>query len=609
MSRSQSELEGRLDDMLSRIAMETQEIQELEQQLTDGQIQVNESLQSDLRGIIYGLQKNLRRLRDEAHRAWQQVHSLQNENHSLQLHLEDTQSHCRQLEDAARTHTQDSSVLRSEALRDTEVELEADLQQLREELTRQVTLRQLECEALQAAVDKEEQTREIRESQLQSTINTLQDVGHRLQVTVDQTRTQLDQTRSQLDQTRTQLDQTRTQLHQTRTQLHQTRSQLDQTRTQLGQTRTQLDQTRTQLDQTRTQLDQTRTRTQLDQCTDALHDPQTVQSGTEDHEDMARIQTRIGRAQLQQDQDQVVHHVERDQVVHHVEQDQVVHHVEQDQDQVVHHVEQDQVVHHVEQDQDQVVHHVEQDQVVHHVEQDQDQVVHHVEQDQDQVVHHVEQDQESDLQRSRSSHRHLRDGHQRRLNRKLRQLRETMNNSVSDQLTPIIQQLRALNQRAELLHPQESLCVCECVHREAERLEQEKKKLQLETRQLQYTLRRHRSVLRVCDEVECVEKTLLKRRAELRQADRLLLEAQSCIHTTREQASSAQWEVDDWQLEATHTPRGHRRSDVLSDCQQAQRRLDSVALSRGRGWRRRERRSNDYRTQSRAETSSTGAAC
>ncbi|KAM7390971.1 hypothetical protein PAMP_021694 [Pampus punctatissimus] len=37
MSRKQSELEGRLDDMLSRIAMETQEIKELEQQLTDGE--------------------------------------------------------------------------------------------------------------------------------------------------------------------------------------------------------------------------------------------------------------------------------------------------------------------------------------------------------------------------------------------------------------------------------------------------------------------------------------------------------------------------------------------------------------------------------------------
>lgn len=33
----QSELEGRLDNLLSRIAAETQEIKELEQQLTDGE--------------------------------------------------------------------------------------------------------------------------------------------------------------------------------------------------------------------------------------------------------------------------------------------------------------------------------------------------------------------------------------------------------------------------------------------------------------------------------------------------------------------------------------------------------------------------------------------
>lgn len=37
MSKMQSELEGRLDDLLSRIAMETQEIKELEQQLTNGE--------------------------------------------------------------------------------------------------------------------------------------------------------------------------------------------------------------------------------------------------------------------------------------------------------------------------------------------------------------------------------------------------------------------------------------------------------------------------------------------------------------------------------------------------------------------------------------------
>ncbi|KAF0022522.1 hypothetical protein F2P81_025148 [Scophthalmus maximus] len=46
MSRSQSELEGRLDDMLSRIAMETQEIQELEQQLTDDALHDPQTVQS-----------------------------------------------------------------------------------------------------------------------------------------------------------------------------------------------------------------------------------------------------------------------------------------------------------------------------------------------------------------------------------------------------------------------------------------------------------------------------------------------------------------------------------------------------------------------------------
>ncbi|XP_008301345.1 centriolin-like [Stegastes partitus] len=50
--------------------------------------------------------------------------------------------------------------------------------------------------------------------------------------------------------------------------------------------------------------------------------------------------------------------------------------------------------------------------------------------------------------------------------------------------------------------------------------------------------------MQVCDEVECLEKTLLKRRAELRQADRLLLEAQSCINTSRQQVSEVQLEAD-----------------------------------------------------------------
>lgn len=87
-----SGLEDRLGDMLSRIAMETQEIKELEQQLTDGeeltdqseglsgtggtqsynqhtvpagQILANEALQRDLEGIVCGLQEHLRGLREQ----------------------------------------------------------------------------------------------------------------------------------------------------------------------------------------------------------------------------------------------------------------------------------------------------------------------------------------------------------------------------------------------------------------------------------------------------------------------------------------------------------------------------------------------------------------
>lgn len=38
----------------------------------------------------------------------------------------------------------------------------------------------------------------------------------------------------------------------------------------------------------------------------------------------------------------------------------------------------------------------------------------------------------------------------------------------------------------------------------------------------------------ILDEIECIEKTLLKRRAELREADRLLAEAESELSCTKE---------------------------------------------------------------------------
>lgn len=44
MSKKQLELEGRLDEMLSRIAKETQEIKDLEQELTEGKRHCSDSL-------------------------------------------------------------------------------------------------------------------------------------------------------------------------------------------------------------------------------------------------------------------------------------------------------------------------------------------------------------------------------------------------------------------------------------------------------------------------------------------------------------------------------------------------------------------------------------
>ncbi|XP_068559089.1 centriolin isoform X2 [Cebidichthys violaceus] len=661
MSSKQSEVEGRLDDMLSRIAMETQEIRELEQQLTDGQILVNESLQKDLEKIICGLQEYLKGLREQARRSQQQVQSLQTENQSLQLHLEDTLGHCRQLEDRTRTLRRDVCVqqeelsvlrMKTRGLRDRRVESsrqQAELQQLREELTRQ-TVRQNVCQD--------------EDSSLQQDIQTLQ----------------------------THLDQTKAHLHQTRTQNKDTGTHVDQTRL------------------------------QLDQITAAMMDPQEVQSGPEQlHEDKyspvspedmlsrsveqlyrAIQQTRTRREQLQQNQNHSQEQMDRLQAQLVQDQDHIAQleaQLVQDQDHI------SQLEAQVAQDQDQVAQL--KAQVIHGMDQDQEpdwrlkedletlrvrlQRNRHVQykleaelQQSGLKLQDVQQERDMLLQQLRSQS----DGHQRslgRLNRKLRQLSRSMCDSdqlTAEQLTSTSEQLRALNTMVEQIdgsfhrpeggersehtvdrtqrhrrrqkldrtrtrtrstrtrdpgHTAPSLaslgtqdsglglqylsspergqptgggyrvyvapthtdpewkdsgggsdadrscrgwtpppppppppslaaavsagqtplvgpawllcnipehrdtgdrCVCECLHKEAERLEEEKKKLRLETKQLRHTLRQHRSVMQVCDEVECVQKTLLKRRAELREADRLLLEAQSFIHTTRDKVSS-----------------------------------------------------------------------
>lgn len=54
--------------------------------------------------------------------------------------------------------------------------------------------------------------------------------------------------------------------------------------------------------------------------------------------------------------------------------------------------------------------------------------------------------------------------------------------------------------------------------------------------EIEKSLKHHEDIV---DEIECIEKTLLKRRAELREADRLLAEAESELSRTKEKVCSA----------------------------------------------------------------------
>ncbi|XP_029578183.1 centriolin isoform X2 [Salmo trutta] len=190
MSRKHRELEGRLDDMLSRIAKETEEIKDLEQQLTDGQIAANEALKRDLEDIISGLQEYLSGVKEQTRHAQAECHHLQREMEALQRYLDESQEQRCLLEtiatatDTEKTQQQQElDALRREnaelrrvqgQISACKAELESQLQecnteagQLKEELGRICMLSQLEHAALQAALDKERQSKDNAQAQLQ----------------------------------------------------------------------------------------------------------------------------------------------------------------------------------------------------------------------------------------------------------------------------------------------------------------------------------------------------------------------------------------------------------------------------------------------------------
>ncbi|XP_025918156.1 centriolin isoform X5 [Apteryx rowi] len=186
MNKHYEQLESRLDEMLSRIAKETEEIKDLEQQLTDGQIATNEALKRDLEGIIVGLQEYLESVKGQAKQASHECKELQKDKESLLQRLAELEEERNNLEIVAmdaENMRKEIAMLEgalqeqreiNESLRDAqgdisayEAELEAQLRdrdteanQQKEELERLKQLSQMERSALQAELEKERQALE-----------------------------------------------------------------------------------------------------------------------------------------------------------------------------------------------------------------------------------------------------------------------------------------------------------------------------------------------------------------------------------------------------------------------------------------------------------------
>uniref|UniRef100_A0A8C3Q1N8 Centriolin n=1 Tax=Chrysolophus pictus TaxID=9089 RepID=A0A8C3Q1N8_CHRPC len=183
MNKQYKQLESRLDEMLSRIAKETEEIKDLEQQLTDGQIATNEALKRDLESIIIGLQEYLESVKHQAKQANDECKELQKDKESLLQRLADLEDERNSLKTVimdAENMRKEIAMLEgalqeqreiNESLREGqgevsayEAELEAQLRerdteanQQKEELERLKQLSQMELSALQAELEKERQ--------------------------------------------------------------------------------------------------------------------------------------------------------------------------------------------------------------------------------------------------------------------------------------------------------------------------------------------------------------------------------------------------------------------------------------------------------------------
>ncbi|XP_041262278.1 centriolin isoform X2 [Onychostruthus taczanowskii] len=193
MNRHCQQLETRLDEMLCRIAKETEEIKDLEQQLTDGQIATNEALKRDLESIIIGLQEYLQSVKHQAKQANEECKKLQKEKESLLgrlAGLEEDKNNLEVVAMDAENMRKEIAVLESSLQEQREIneslqgaqekvsthkaELEAQLRerdaeakQQKEEFERLKQLSQMELSALQDELERERQLLENAQTKAQ----------------------------------------------------------------------------------------------------------------------------------------------------------------------------------------------------------------------------------------------------------------------------------------------------------------------------------------------------------------------------------------------------------------------------------------------------------
>ncbi|XP_078006283.1 centriolin isoform X4 [Phascolarctos cinereus] len=176
MNKQYQQLECRLDEILSRIAKETDDIKDLEQQLTEGQIAANEALKKDLESIISGLQDYLENVKGQVTKAQDECQTLQTDKEILLKKVAKLEEEKIELEVAAMdAENMRKELAEMELLLQEHQEANMSLQQTQRdlsayeaELEAQLTAKEAECNQHKEEIERLEQLKELEHLTLQT---------------------------------------------------------------------------------------------------------------------------------------------------------------------------------------------------------------------------------------------------------------------------------------------------------------------------------------------------------------------------------------------------------------------------------------------------------